>query len=125
MIQINAESRKERQIRAPRNWKSPSKPVCPAGLTTVINVPAGSPGTTIYVPHPRAQGAFIAVNVPRSAKAGQAMLVPVPSDIATSPSISKTASDGAAKERVEKKSTGARTTGGTFAAGVAGVGAKG
>merc|ERR1712097_209963 len=78
MVQINTNTRKERQIRAPRSWKAPAKPLVPAGPTTVINVPPGSPGTTIQVPHPRAKGAFIAVNVPASAKPGQAMLVPVP-----------------------------------------------
>merc|ERR1719456_328178 len=78
MVQINADTGKERRIRAPRNWRPPSKPLCPAGQTTVVNVPYGSSGTTIHVPHPRAKGAFIAVHVPRNAKPGQAMLVPVP-----------------------------------------------
>merc|ERR1712146_356639 len=71
MAQINRDTRKERAIRPPRKWKAPSKPLVPAGPTTVINVPAGSPGTTIQVPHPKVRGAFISVNVPASAKAGQ------------------------------------------------------
>lgn len=128
MIQINAESRKERQIRAPRKWKQPSKPVCPAGPTTVITVPPGSPGTTILVPHPRSKGAFIAVNVPRNAKPGQAMLVPVPS-MATSPSIPKSAhpaaTDTASKKEPREKSAGSWTTGGTVAAGAVGAAAMG
>merc|ERR1712072_972476 len=78
MVQINRDSGKERQIRQPLKWKPPSKPLVPPGPTTVVNVPRGSPGTTIQVPHPRVRGAFISVNVPASAKAGQAMLVPVP-----------------------------------------------
>merc|ERR1719183_1573488 len=78
MSQINKDSGKVRQIRQPKKWKAPSKPLVPAGPTTVINVPQGSPGTTIQVPHPRVKGAFISVNVPASAKVGQAMLVPVP-----------------------------------------------
>merc|ERR1719428_1870895 len=78
MKQVNTDSGKERIIRQPRGWKAPSKPVIPAGPTTVITVPRGSPGTTIQVPHPRVKGAFISVHVPASAKAGQAMLVPVP-----------------------------------------------
>merc|ERR1719326_2848923 len=78
MVQINRDSGKERKIRQPMKWKAPSKPLVPAGPTTVINVPPGSPGTTIQVPHPRVKGAFICVNVPASAKPGQAMLVPVP-----------------------------------------------
>merc|ERR1719502_777856 len=82
MAQINTDTRKERQIRAPRNWKAPSKPLVPAGPTTVITVPPGSPGTTIQVPHPGVKGAYVAVKVPRNAKVGQAMLVPVPSEAA-------------------------------------------
>merc|ERR1719487_1573794 len=82
MIQINKTSRRERQIRPPRKWKAPAKPLVPAGPTTVINVPAGTPGKTIQVPHPRVPGAFIAVSVPPTAKPGQAMLVPVPTEAA-------------------------------------------
>merc|ERR1719281_19053 len=82
MAQINTDTRKERQIRAPRNWRAPSKPLVPAGPTTVITVPPGSPGTTIQVPHPGVKGAYIAVKVPRNATVGQAMLVPVPSEAA-------------------------------------------
>merc|ERR1719247_142896 len=82
MVQINRDSGKERRIRQPLRWKAPSKPLVPAGPTTVINVPPGSPGTTIQVPHPRVKGAFISVNVPASAKPGQAMLVPVPPEAA-------------------------------------------
>merc|ERR1719178_348087 len=80
MVQINRDSGKERKIRQPKKWQAPSKPLVPAGPTTVVNVPPGSPGTTIQVPHPRKKGAFISVNVPASAKPGQAMLVPVPSE---------------------------------------------
>merc|ERR1719456_595589 len=84
MLQINRDSGKERSIRQPKTWKPPSKPLVPAGPTTVINVPPGSPGTTIQVPHPLVKGAFISVNVPASAKPGQAMLVPVPREAAVS-----------------------------------------
>lgn len=82
MAQVNRDSRKQRAIRAPTKWKAPSKPLVPAGPTTVISVPRGSPGTTIQIPHPGVKGALIAVNVPASAKAGQAMLVPVPAEAA-------------------------------------------
>merc|ERR1711903_211108 len=100
MVQINRDSGKERLIRQPLRWKAPSKPLVPAGPTTVINVPPGSPGTTIQVPHPRIKGAFISVNVPASAKAGQAMLVPVPSEARCTaqhaPSSKTTATSGGA-----------------------------
>merc|ERR1719408_372354 len=82
MVQVNTDTRKERQIRAPRNWRAPSTPLVPSGPTTVVTVPPGSPGKTIQVPHPVVKGAFIAVNVPRGAKPGQAMLVPVPEEAA-------------------------------------------
>jgi hypothetical protein len=78
MVQINKGTGKTRSIRSPKKWKAPAKPLVPPGKTTVVNVPAGAPGTTIQVPHPGKRGAFIAVKVPKSAKPGQAMLVPVP-----------------------------------------------
>merc|ERR1719271_989934 len=78
MVQINKGTGKSRSIRAPNKWKAPKKPLVPPGKTTVVNVPRGAPGTTIQVPYPGIPGAFIAVNVPKSAKPGQAMLVPVP-----------------------------------------------
>merc|ERR1719486_888726 len=112
MVQINTDTRKERQIRAPHNWKAPSKPLVPAGPTTVVTVPPGSPGTTIQVPHPGVKGAFIAVNVPRSAKPGQAMLVPVPAEAAVAATISPA--------KAEKKSSG-WSTGAKVAAGTAAV----
>merc|ERR1719456_1673276 len=82
MVQVNRDSGKERQIRQPKKWKAPSKPLVPAGPTTVVNVPPGSAGTTIQVPHPRVKGAYISVHVPASAKPGQAMLVPLPPEAA-------------------------------------------
>merc|ERR1719148_441749 len=78
MVQINEDTRKSRAIRSPKKWKAPQTPLVPPGKTTVVKVPAGSPGTTIQVPYPGKGGAFIAVNVPASARPGQAMLVPVP-----------------------------------------------
>merc|ERR1719327_2601465 len=99
MVQVNTDTRKERQIRAPRNWRAPSKPLVPAGPTTVVTVPPGSPGTTIQVPHPGVKGAYIAVNVPRQAKVGQAMLVPVPAEAAVS-------STGSPIKKEEKTSSG-------------------
>jgi len=116
MVQVNKDSGKERSIRQPNKWKAPSKPLVPAGPTTVINVPRGSPGTTIQVPHPRVKGAFISVNVPASAKAGQAMLVPVPpaDAVSTMGTSAPTAAGG--------WSTGGKAAAGTAgAAGLAGA----
>merc|ERR1719352_2023011 len=78
MTQMNTETNKIRNIRAPHKWKQPSKQLVPQGKTTVVTVPAGAGGQTISVPHPSDPGKFISVNVPAGAKAGQAMLVPVP-----------------------------------------------
>merc|ERR1719199_509113 len=114
MVQVNRDSGKERKIRQPKNWRRPSRPLVPAGPTTVINVPRGSPGTTIQVPHPRVKGAFISVNVPASAKPGQAMLVPVPSEEAVC-SVSSAAPAAAGG------SSGSWTTGGKVAAGTAAI----
>merc|ERR1740138_200227 len=70
MVQVNKGTGKSRAIRAPNKWKAPTKPLVPPGKTTVVNVPRGAPGTTIQVPYPGKPGAFIAVNVPKSAKPG-------------------------------------------------------
>jgi len=78
MKQKNLASGKSRQIRPPRKWSQPAKPIVAAGPTFCIKVPPGSAGTDIQVPHPRAKGQFITVTVPASAKVGQAMLVPIP-----------------------------------------------
>merc|ERR1719247_327863 len=80
MVQVNKGTGKSRAVRAPNKWKAPTKPLVPPGKTTVVNVPRGAPGTTIQVPYPGKPGAFISVNVPASAKPGQAMLVPVPDE---------------------------------------------
>jgi len=76
--QVNKTSSKGRDIRAPFKWKAPSAPITKAGPTFCITVPPGAPGTTIQVPNPKNKGQMIAVNVPPTAKVGQAMLVPIP-----------------------------------------------
>jgi len=120
MMQINKGTGKSRSIRAPNKWKAPSKPLVPPGKTTVVNVPRGAPGTTIHVPYPGKAGAFIAVNVPKSAKPGQAMLVPVP-DAPTYATTATSGGRGVASPARAGWSTGARVAGGTAA--VVGVGA--
>jgi hypothetical protein len=120
MVQKNLTSGKERQIRCPHKWMQPSAPIVPEGKTTVVNVPAGSPGSVIQVPYPGAPGKFINVNVPAKARPGQAMLVPVP-DI----SQAVAASPPAALEEKQQKagwSTGAKVAaGGAAVVGVAGA----
>jgi hypothetical protein len=117
MNQSNKMTGKDRRIRPPHKWTAPNKPLVPQGKTTVVNVPKGSPGSTIQVPYPGQPGKFIAVTVPAKAKAGQAMLVPVPP-----------LSDALVVESTEVKkaggswSTGAKVVGGgALLAGVGGV----
>lgn len=78
--QKNNKTGKTREIRPPFKWSAPATPIVPAGQTMCVKVPPGGAGTTIQVPHPAKEmkGQFIAVNVPATAKPGQAMLVPVP-----------------------------------------------
>jgi len=117
MVQTNKGTGKSRVIRSPNKWKAPKEPLVPPGKTTVINVPAGSPGTTIQVPYPGKPGAFIAVKVPASAKPGQAMLVPVP-DAPTSGTAAAAAGRGSAGS---PPPSGGWSTGGKVAAGTAAV----
>merc|ERR1719498_1289417 len=114
MLQTNKGTGKSRAIRAPNKWKAPKEPLVPPGKTTVVTVPRGSPGTTIQVPYPGRPGAFIAVNVPKSAKPGQAMLVPVPE----CPVNVSAATAGAAKSTSSTSSgwsTGTKVAAGTAA----------
>merc|ERR1719353_1989069 len=120
MMQVNKGTGKSRAIRAPNKWKAPKKPLVPSGKTTVVNVPRGAPGTTIQVPYPGKQGAFIAVNVPKSAKPGQAMLVPVP-DTPTYATSATLRAHGSSAAPSSGWTTGAKVAAGTAA--VVGVGA--
>merc|ERR1711966_150214 len=126
MVQINTDTCKERKIRQPRKWKAPSKPLVPAGPTTVVNVPPGSAGTTIQVPHPVVKGAYISVQVPASAKPGQAMLVPVPPVSAGDAAPDKHAAAGtSASSSAKGKSGGSWSTGAKVAAGTAALAGAG
>jgi len=115
MLQKNVKSGKERNMRAPYKWKPPSAPIVPSGPTTCIKVPEGAAGTTIQVPHPKDKTSSISVDVPASAKTGQAMLVPVPP---VEPSAPAAPAD-VVKEKSEGYSTGAKVAmaGGVVAAG--------
>jgi len=117
MMQINKSTGKSRAIRAPNKWKAPKKPLVPPGKATVVNVPPGSPGTTIQVPYPGKPGAFIAVKVPKSAKPGQAMLVPVPD----APAYATTAATGGRGCGASPAPSAGWSTGGKVAAGTAAV----
>lgn len=82
MKQKNMESGKVRDIRPPYDWKKkgvkpPSKPIA-TGPTMVVKVPPGGPGSVIQVPHPKDKSMNIAVEVPKTARVGAAMIVPVP-----------------------------------------------
>jgi len=119
MVQINVDTRKERQIRPPHRWAAPKTPIVPPGKTTVVNVPPGAPGTVIQVPYPGQKGKFINVNVPPTARPGQAMLVPVPPVSQAVPA--GTTPPVAEKEKAEKGRSGGWSTGAKVAAGGAAV----
>mmetsp|Transcript_74467 Transcript_74467/g.139066 ORF Transcript_74467/g.139066 Transcript_74467/m.139066 type:complete len:337 (-) Transcript_74467:154-1164(-) len=87
MVQKNLTTGKERKIRAPYRWRQPAKPIVPKGPTLCMIVPAGSPGKVIMIDHPRVKGAKMQVAVPKYAKVGQAMLVPIP-DVAVASKVS-------------------------------------
>jgi len=139
MKQKNTRTGKVREIRPPYKWKQPEKPIVESGPTICIKVPPGSPGTTIQVPHPKAQGHFISVMVPSSAKVGAAMLVPVP-EVPDTPSASPLAIPTPSRSQIPEPSAPPATpvsgaaateakkgwsTGAKVAAGAAGVAAVG
>merc|ERR1719277_2559677 len=64
MMQVNKGTGKEREIRCPHGWKAPPGPIVPSGPTITIQVPPGSQGTSIQVPHPSDKSKMIVVNVP-------------------------------------------------------------
>jgi len=132
MTQKNVGTGKVREMRAPHKWTAPPAPVCKPGPTMCVRVPEGAPGTTVHVPHPKAKGQFIAVQVPPGARAGQSMLVPVP-DAAPlaegplpeppAPAVGAAAPAAPAKEKKKGWSTGAKVAAVGGVAGVAVVGA--
>jgi len=75
-VQKNLNSGKIREIRPPHKWQAPSAPVVPPGKTATVKVKRGQPGTQLTLKHP--DGGFYTVSVPRNAKVGQTMLVPIP-----------------------------------------------
>jgi len=78
MKQVNQGSGKQRDIRVPRGMTAPSKPLLPAGPMTVIKVRRGQAGKMIVIDDPNNPGRKLKVNVPKGAKTGQRMAVPVP-----------------------------------------------
>lgn len=133
MVQRNLGTGKEREIRAPHKWVAPKKPIVPAGPTMAVNVPKGKAGRTIRVPHPKCPDQFIIVKVPRNAKAGQTMMVPVPpvelfakvTPSAPTPSALEAPAGAVAAAPTPAKPTskkGGWSTGAKVAAGVAGAG---
>jgi len=131
MTQKNLQSGKAREMRPPHKWKAPPSQIVKPGATFCVKVPPGGPGAIIHVPHPAMKGHLVAVNVPPTAKVGQAMLVPLPRgapkpieivepDAPQAAEVAKL-EEGPAKEAAKKKwSTGAKVAAGT--AGVAVVG---
>merc|ERR1719476_136964 len=78
MTQTNVGTYKSRDIRPPHGWKAPMKELVPKGKTMCLTVRLGQPGRCIMVNHPEASDLQFAVNVPKEARVGRKMLVPVP-----------------------------------------------
>lgn len=106
--QINLDSGKERQIRAPPGMSQPKSPLVPPGPMIIIQVP-NTPGTKMEISDPANKGSTITVAIPPGSKPGQKMAVPVPAG-------------GEKVEDVVKRQRG-WSTGAKVAAGAAGVGA--
>jgi len=131
MIQKNLQSGKAREMRPPHKWKAPPAQIVKPGETFCVKVPPGGPGAIINVPHPKTKGQLVAVNVPTTAKVGQAMLVPLPVGVpkpveivepdATQAAAVAKLEEGPAKEAAKKKwSTGAKVATGTAKVAVVG-----
>mmetsp|Transcript_62948 Transcript_62948/g.117038 ORF Transcript_62948/g.117038 Transcript_62948/m.117038 type:complete len:321 (-) Transcript_62948:264-1226(-) len=78
MTQKNVENGKERTIRPPPGMKAPKNPLLPAGPTIVITVRAGQPGKVIKIEDSNNVGQQVEVAVPKDAKVGTKVAVPVP-----------------------------------------------
>mmetsp|Transcript_44059 Transcript_44059/g.80502 ORF Transcript_44059/g.80502 Transcript_44059/m.80502 type:complete len:282 (-) Transcript_44059:60-905(-) len=111
MMQINLDTGKERQIRPPQGMKPPKGPLLPAGPMIVITVKEGQPGTTIEVDDPNNPGQKIKVAVPKHAKTGSKVALPIPQQ-------------GESVDEVMKKQKG-MGVGGAVALGLLGVGVVG
>jgi hypothetical protein len=114
-MQKNLKNGKERKIRPPFNWKAPAEPVVPKGQTKTHIVQKGQAGTVIRLKHPN--GGTFPVEVPKQAKVGQSMLVPVPE--------SAVPEDAPAAAPAPASGGGGWSTGAKVAAGVVGAGVVG
>jgi len=112
MKQVNQGTGKERDIRPPQGMTAPKKPLLPTGSMTVIKVRPGQAGKMITIDDPNNPGKKIKVNVPKGAKVGQKMAVPIPEKGETIADVQK---------KQKSHSAGAKLLMGT--AGVATVGA--
>merc|ERR1711933_45257 len=131
MAQKNLQSGKAREMRPPHKWKAPPTQIVKPGETFCVKVPQGGPGSIIQVPHPKTKGLLVAVNVPPTAKVGQAVLVPIPTgdpkpveivepDAPEAAEVAKM-EEGPAKEAAKKRwSTGAKLAAGTTGVAVVG-----
>jgi len=126
LTQKNEGTGKPRDIRPPHKFKQPPAPIVKKGQTFVVKVPPGGPGSIIQVPHPKLKGQMVAVNVPATAKVGQAMLVPIPQGppaalSVVEPSAAEAAAVEALPEAEKKKRKAGWSTGAKVAAGTAGI----
>lgn len=113
MTQTNTVSNSKRTIRAPTGLVPPKEPLLPKGGLVIVTVPPKSAATTILVDNPDSPGNKIRVNVPKGAKAGDKMAVPLPNNNETVEDVVK---------RQQGHSLGGQlAAGGAFVAVAAGV----
>jgi len=89
MIQINLDTGKERTIRPPPGMKAPKNALLPAGPMIVLSVKAGQPGTVIKVDDPNNAGQQVEVAVPKTAKVGSKLAIPLPAKGETAADVVK------------------------------------
>jgi len=109
--QINVDTGKGRNIRPPPGYPPPPKaPLLPTGPMIILVVKAGQAGTMIQVADPNNPGQTIPVYVPKDAKVGAKMAIPIPAK-------GESVSDVQAKQQKHQAETkGKWSTGGKIAA---------
>jgi len=112
MIQINLDTGKVRTIRPPPGMHAPKTPLLPAGPMIVLSVKAGQPGKVIKVYNPSNPGQQVKVAVPKTAKVGSDLAVPLPAKGETATDVVR---------RQEGMGLGAKLELGTTSAVVGGV----
>jgi hypothetical protein len=121
MTQMNAKSGKVRNLRPARGMIPPQKPMLPEGDMIVITVKKEHVGQeVILVNHPGKKGETLKVAIPKKARAGQKIAIPIPTEMESVEEVAR-------KQAAHNKgmSTGAKAAVGTTVVAAAGAGVLG